>query len=351
MSIEISSEAAAWELLEQLLSNEIEIESVDDLVFGDWVKAKVYIPEQRYDSALNAYMMQGWQEAQRALYRSYAVAAKGASDARSLSDLERDKLEIIVKVKSGSSDQEAEFIDVLKEAVVAAVGNMEPHQIAIVLVVAILSWTGVTVTRHWLSKRAEIKLAEIEAGSKKGTDELLAKAFEAVAQKGEDREKIRLIEKAKEELPAISAFTDEAENATQSLVKHSSQTDSNVNGVGIPAELGRRLTRETRAESQEQRLDGNYRVLKVDTTVPDGFRVFIEDIDTHESFGADVQEVMSSLSDREIIRDAEWSKAPVTLQINAKVKRGVVQEATILRATKLEFEDDPSTSGNDQALN
>lgn len=66
--------------------------------------------------------------------------------------------------------------------------------------------------------------------------------------------------------------------------------------------------------------------------------------DTAESFAADVQEVMSSLKDRDVIKEAEWSKAPVSLQINAKVKKGVVQEAVILRADRLEVEDDAATN-------
>ena len=64
--------------------------------------------------------MQGWQDAQRTLYRSYAITAKGAADARSLTDSEREKLQLVVKIKSGSSDQEADLTDVLKEAVLAA---------------------------------------------------------------------------------------------------------------------------------------------------------------------------------------------------------------------------------------
>ncbi len=47
---------------------------------------------------------------------------------------------------------------------------------------------------------------------------------------------------------------------------------------------------------------------------------------------------MSSIDDRKIIQEAEWSKAPVRLQVNAKVIRGVVQEATILKADKVEVE-------------
>jgi hypothetical protein len=129
MSIAIDSEYDAWRFLSQLVEGELDTASVDELAFGDWVKLRVYIHEKRYDSALNTYMMQGWQDAQRALYRSYAITAKGTADARSLADSEREKLELVVKIKSGSSVQEADMTDVLKETALAAVGRMKPNQI------------------------------------------------------------------------------------------------------------------------------------------------------------------------------------------------------------------------------
>ena len=128
------------------------------------------------------------------------------------------------------------------------------------------------------------------------------------------------------------------------MVKHASQSDAVVNGVTIPAAVGRAVTQETPTETVEERRDGNYRVRKVDTTVPDCFRVFVEIVENQETFAADVQEVMSSANDRVIIKEAEWSKVPVRLQINAKVKKGVVQAATILKADKVEADSDPATS-------
>ena len=67
MQLVINSENDAWAALQGLINDEIDLTSVDDLSFGDWVQTKVYIPEGRYDSALSAYMMQGWQDAQRAI--------------------------------------------------------------------------------------------------------------------------------------------------------------------------------------------------------------------------------------------------------------------------------------------
>ena len=351
MSIAIDSEDDAWRTLSQLVNGELDTASVDELEFGDWVKSRVYIHEKRYDSALNTYMMQGWQDAQRALYRSYAITAKGAADARSLTDSEREKLELVVQIKSGSSDQEADLTDVLKEAALAAVGKMEPNQIMIVVIVVVLFWAGGSITRHWISERAEskrvgeeTKRAEIAAGSHKDANTTLLKALETIQKVAGDQTNADLIAKAIKEQPVLRTFADEAEVARHSMVKHASQSDAVVNGVTIPAAVGRAVTQETRTETVEERRDGNYRVRKVDTTVPDGFRVFVENLENQETFAVDVQEVMSPANDRVIIKDAEWSKVPVRLQINAKVKKGVAQAATILKADKVEADSDPATS-------
>ena len=180
MSIAFDSEDDAWRTLSQLVNGELDTASVDELEFGDWVKSRVYILEKRYDSTLNTYMMQGWQDAQRTLYRSYAIIAKGAADERSLTDSEREKLQLVVKIKSGSSDQEADLTDVLKEAVLAGVGKMKPTQSANLLIVVVLSWAGVSITCHWLSERSESKRAEIAAGSQKDTNTTLLKEFETI---------------------------------------------------------------------------------------------------------------------------------------------------------------------------
>ena len=187
MSIAIDSEDDAWRTLSQLVNGKLDIASVDELEFGDWVKSRVYIQGKRYDSTLNTYIMQGWQDAQRTLYRSYAITAKGAADTRSLTDSEREKLQLVVKIKSGSSDQEADLTDVLKEAVLAALGKMEPTQIATLLIVVVLSWAGVSITCHWLIERSESKRAEIAAGSQKDTNTTLLKEFETIQKVAGDR--------------------------------------------------------------------------------------------------------------------------------------------------------------------
>jgi hypothetical protein len=330
MAVQIRSEDEAWEVLEGLVQGRIKVDSIDEIELGDWVKSTLYIPDQRYDSALNAYMMRGWIDAQAAIYRSYALVAHGEANGRLLTDSEKEDLELIVKVRSGSSDQEAELMDVIKEVLVGAVDKMDPTTLAIVIVGLALIWAGQATMRNWLNNRKEERLAE-------SNNKTMIKALETIQTVAAgDKDKQAVIQKAIEQQPVLQGLKAEADDAKQSLVRHASQTDAVVNGISVPAGAASALTTSSRTSSEETRKDGVFYIRKVDTTVPDGFRVHVEDMNTGESFQASVQEVMSSLEDRQIIQEAEWKKVPVSLQINAKVKKGQVLEAIILRADKYE---------------
>ncbi|OED48772.1 hypothetical protein AB838_09710 [Rhodobacteraceae bacterium (ex Bugula neritina AB1)] len=92
--------------------------------------------------------------------------------------------------------------------------------------------------------------------------------------------------------------------------------------------------------STEVRLDGLYKIRKVDTTMATGFRVHLIDAEGKELVG-DVAEVMTTAEDRYIIQEAEWKKLPVHLQINAKERRDKLTDAVIIRARA----HDPDTDG------
>jgi hypothetical protein len=333
MRISIKSENDAWETLEGILDGTIVIDELDDIAFGDWLKNTVYIPGKRYDSALSAYMMQGWVEAQRALYRSYALVANGTADARTLTDLQREKLELVVSVHSGSSDQEAALADIIKEVLVGAVDKMDPITIAIIVISLALIWAGQSVWRTWISDKKEERIAETNS---KAMLEALNTIQVAVAG---DAEKRDILNKAIVQQPVLSELKGQADASRQELIKHTSNVDAEINGVSLSSIASDSLTKTSRKTSEEERKDGVYRVLKVDTTVPDGFRVYIESVPDGEKLQADVQEVMSSLNDRALIQAAEWSKVPVQLQVNARVKEGKVIDAVILRAEKHEVAD------------
>ena len=303
---------------------------------GDWAKIDVYVPEDRYDSALTPYMMQGWVDLQRSVYRAYSMAISGDPDGKKLSDAEKDKLELIVEVKSGSSDQTVDIQEIITRLGLALVDKMEPVHVLIGITIGALTFGGATVTKAWLNSKKEVKLAEIESLKSAATVKAQVAALQTIAEvAGVDRERVKLLEAAKEIVPVAANIEAEASKGREALVHHLAKQDSVVNGVPVAAEAAQSITRKTRIEASDARLDGLYKIRKVDTTVATGFRVHLVDASGKELIG-DVAEVMTTLEDREVIREAEWEKIPVYLQINAKERRGEHFDAKILRARKYE---------------
>ena len=286
-------------------------------------------------------MMKGWLELQLSIYRSYSIAQGRRAEARTLSDDEKDRLELVVEVKGGSSDQVVDVQAILEKIAGKLVENMGPTETIIAIVTIALTLGGTSIVKSWLANKKEIKLAEIEALKTKETVRAHTAALETIAQvAGVDRERKQLIEEASQKFPAVAALAAEADVAREALVKHLSKEDARINGVEIKAEAARAVTTNTRTESDDARLDGLFKIRRVDTTVATGFRVHVSDQHGREIVG-DVAEVMTTIEDRRVIQEAEWSKVPVFLQINAKQRRGRVTDAVIIRARSY----DPATDG------
>lgn len=79
------------------------------------------------------------------------------------------------------------------------------------------------------------------------------------------------------------------------------------------------LTKNARRKSSEVRLDGIYRLVKLDWSDPLKFRVRVYDAQTGTEFDADVQDDSLDGKYRDYLREAEWARSPVHLRINAKL--------------------------------
>ncbi|HET9646182.1 MAG TPA: hypothetical protein VFP68_23150 [Burkholderiaceae bacterium] len=78
------------------------------------------------------------------------------------------------------------------------------------------------------------------------------------------------------------------------------------------------LVQNARRESEEIRLDGVYRPLKLDWSDPSRFRVKVWNVESNLELDAVVQDDTLTGEYKAILQRAEWSRAPVRLQINAK---------------------------------
>ena len=259
--IHLGSEDEAWEFLRKLIKREIEIAHIPHLTVGPWARIDVYIPEDKYNSSITPHMMKGWVELQRSIYRSYSLASGGDAEARSLTDQEKEQLELIVEVKSGSSDQGVDVQAVIEKFMSAMVDKMDPQQILIVAISMILAFAGNSVMQSWLAARKEVKLAEIEALRSKTAAEAHIAALATIAEvAGVERARAKLLKLAVRDAPVLSSIQAEADKGREALVKHMTKDGAVVNGVQITAEAGKSVTTRTRMEASEVRLDGLYRI-------------------------------------------------------------------------------------------
>lgn len=339
--INLRTEEEAWSLLERLISGDLILDAVPKITIGEWGKIDVHIPTERYNAAITPYMMRGWVDLQRSIYRAYSLAKGGEGAANTLSEQEKDNLELIVEVRKGSSDQTVDIQAIIEVFIANMVGKMEPVHVLIAVVALILTWGGKSVVAAWLEKRKEEKLAEIDLLKTKEIQKAQMAALETIASVSNvDRGRVKLLKEAAHEVPVVAFLQEEADKGREGLVKHVTKNDAILNSVPIKAEAGQSITSHTRVEATETRLDGVYRIRKVDTTVATGFRVHLLDRTGQDLIG-DVAEVMTTLEDRKVIQDAEWGRVPVFLQINARKRRDEITEATILSARPY----DPETDG------
>src|SRR5262249_53139492 len=80
------------------------------------------------------------------------------------------------------------------------------------------------------------------------------------------------------------------------------------------------------------RLTGLYRVGKVDTTAPDGFRVTLIDVKTGEEISASLIDAIISAEHRDAIQAAEWNKQPVLVELTARKLRKRIVDAVVIDA-------------------
>ena len=151
---DLQTETEAWELLRKVIAEEVKVDKFPKLTLGAWARIDVYIPAERYDAAMTPYMMKGWVDLQRSVYRAYALVHGGTGAANTLSDREKELLELVVEVRSGSSDQTVDVQAIIESVAASLVGKMEPEHILIAVLVLILTWGGKSAFSDWMERRS-----------------------------------------------------------------------------------------------------------------------------------------------------------------------------------------------------
>ena len=314
MKITIRNEAEAWELLNKTLNKSLPSEHFT-IHFEGWPKFHIKLEGPGYDSTITTGMMASFLDLQRNIYQTYAKIKYDQSKARLLSKEERNSLELIVQVKPGSSEITALFEKISEKLIETSLPSMTNTQFLILALSAILVYGGTTMFKAYLENQKEVKGIDLQ--------KFLSE---------QETNRLEIFQKAIAQNSYARSIKSEGEEVYNKFLKSSSHADSvTIAESTIQKEGVIQLVRGIRSRSSETRLDGMYRIRKVDSSKANFFKVDVMD-DSGKIFSAVLEDhiLTSRERNKELILDAEWSRKQIYLIIVGKEVRGEITHAKII---------------------
>lgn len=311
-TISVTNESDAWALLEKAVADGLPKGTIQ-LEFTDWYNTHIKFSGDKYDSTITTSMMQAFIDLQKMVNSTYSKLNYDQANRR-LTDTEKKSLEIFVKVEPGSSDYKAILSKAVETLTKGAVNEMESTHYVIIIVSSILCLSGVVMWRQYLKYRSDAKKADLD-----------------LALSQEESRRLEIFGNAVKREPYVESIMLDSDEFRNAVIKSAKSADTIlVADQLISKEQAEKLVRSTRVASQETRIDGEYRITKVDSKDPDFFKIYLVGNGWKE-FSAilDMKTIISGIN-LDLIKEAEWGQKPIQLSINATVLRGEVTTATII---------------------
>lgn len=298
----------------------------DGISFEGWPNLTFRLTGEKFHGSLTPSVMKGFVEMQAQINRSYALLKYGVPDPRKLSKDEKEAIEIQVNVESGSSLIEVNMDGFIGSITQSVVGKMGPQEIVITVLGAALIWGGVILIKKYLEDRKEVRMAEVKKESEREHFSTMRFMSE------QETKRTELLAKLISEKPDLDNMERLAHDAKTDVIKSFAKADTaQIDGVVLDSDLAKALTTNARRKSMDIRLDGNYRIEKVDSTDPDIFKVQVRNVDTDLRIPCIVQDIfLDAAEHKNDLQKAEWDRKPVHLSINAKTLDGEIKSAIIL---------------------
>lgn len=324
----IKTEAEAWDLIEKVLDGKVDFPETPQFDFEGWPLLDVYLPSTPIQGSISPTMMAAFMELQKSINRTYLLVASNTADLRALSDRERERIEIRVKVEKGSSDYSIDLTKIFESIGAEAFGKMDSAHIAITVIGVALIIGGVVAFKSWLESKAELRKVDADAEGQAALIELQKETLKASTQH------MRIFADAIKKQPILDEVEAAAEPARAQLVKSMGEEGGGrAYGVPLSAEAAREIGSQRRQQSENVKLAGNYRVVKVDTSSSDGFRVTLGDDESGIEITATMQDALVSEAHKAAIQKAEWQRKPVYVELSAKKLRNRIVDAIVLQAS------------------
>lgn len=325
----IETQDDAWEILKRLLSDNFDSENVQiDFSKADWVQFHVNYKGKIFNRTLTPSVMAGIVEYQRSLYQVIALVTKGDPKVTRLTDVEKEKFELVFEVKEGSTDLLAKAQEIIESVSGKVFENMTSTHKMICIILIALMFFGAGGFEKYLDNNLE--LTKVEAQTTR--DKQLTDIIQQLTPK--NAEKTKILDEATEAVPQAQGIIEKSEEAYDEIVKTAGGVDMlSIQGMQISSETIRTLTATTRRQAKKVTLRGLFTVSNVDTTVERGFLVRFDKVGEDLSVNANIADALLAERYRKVIERATFSKKPIRVVIAARQVGDSYLDAKVLSAS------------------
>jgi len=328
--VSIQTEDEAWALLEYLQSTEFTDDSKLPFItkwprfeFKFWIEGKQLVLTQPVMQAMNEY--------QTSVNRAFMLVIENTPGLRGLSEEERKEFEIVFLVKKGSTGLSFDAQALIEKFMEKALGKLTGKQITIIVLAFALLFTGYQSWDTYLEAQKEE--AKAEASSKQVKDILDAQKFATEA----EFKRMQILADALSLTQGNQALLGASEDGKKAVVKAAARVqDTQIGNNRLPPDVARRMARAASSAPDVKVVTARYEVLRVDTDVPDGFRVRLKNTETGVAVFASVRDALVSTDDKALITRGEWEKKPIVARVQETWRRGVLSSARVEQVISVE---------------
>ena len=320
IDLRVASEADAFDLIERSLNRELGHQPYR-VVFDNWPLIAIKLEGDGYEGTITSDMAAALVELQHSINRSYARLVHESSNSRSLTMDERDSLRFKAKVEKGSSLIEVNLGPWMDTLSTVLTNKLSPEQLVFLLASVAAITGGVVAYKAFLRHKSEDKKVD-------------AAMQERIAMSQEETARQEILARALASRPALGLVREDFDVARTEILRGVGDADQlTVSGVTLDNAAATSVARAKRAESKEVQLNGNYEIVQVNWQLEGEVRIKVLGLDSARAFVATLVNQSIEQDQVALLKEAEWSRSPIYLSINATELRGEITTATIVAVT------------------
>jgi|GEM_PF-5198019 len=314
-SIVIQSESDLYSALEEVLAaSDSEEWSIE---FSGWPRYEVTLRGESFDGGVPTRIMPALLDLQRRIDHEYARIKYG-DESKRLSKDDRKSSEIIVRFEKGSTTFVADLWTILNNLAAQAFSRMNGTEIALTIFSLAAISGGVVAYKAYLRKLIDQR--ELD---------------HRVDLSEQETRRLEIMSKVVNRSPVAQEQVDSFDESRRRLLGALHPDDKLVLGGEpvIDGEIAREAIRRPRRTPIDDRLDGQFLILTVDSGgVEGGFRLKVQRTGTAEELTVQVPEGTLSEEQVTILQSGEWGKRSLFMQMNIKRLDNRITEATLVKA-------------------